>query len=335
MTPSTLDLFLLAAGAFGLGLIMLIKSGGLIVDAATSIARRFHVPPLIIGFTVVAFGTSLPELVVSVNAASKGTGGIALGNVIGSNIANILFVLAVSALVAPLIIQDRRSVLRDSVMMGVVTLLLVGMMAAGGITMAGGLIMILFLTAYIIWQIATSQKARTATQEALLEEVTQHPIKYERFAAALPALLAGLLGVTLGAELLIRGTIVGAGILGVPESVIALSAIAIGTSLPELATCIPAARKGHASILIGNILGSNVFNILLILGVTAMVLPLTSDMGEERLMSIDLPIMAGAAFGLIGLLLFRAGVGRVAGLLMLGGYAAYIGHMALTANVTL
>ncbi|MCB9963780.1 MAG: calcium/sodium antiporter [Rhodospirillales bacterium] len=318
MELSDFELFFLAFGAMGLGTIMLVRGGDWTIDSAVYIARKFGISPLLIGFTIVAFGTSLPELIVSINANLKGSSGIALGNVIGSNIANILMVCGASALVAAMTVKPKE-ILNDSIMMIVASVAMVAVFLYGTITQAVGAGMILALILYIIYQYKTSSK----DHEAEVAEDVDNP-QYSYPILAYVFLLLGLGFIAGGAEFLVRGAQVSATILGVPEAVIGLSLIAFGTSLPELATCVAAALKKHTDLIIGNVIGSNVFNILMIIGVAALVKPI--DMGQvaPQIVNLDMWIMlAISIFFALWLLIFRK-IGRVLGGTFVAGYVLYI-----------
>ena len=313
------QLLTLAIGALGLGMYLLLKGGNWTIDAAVFVAKRLGVSPLIIGFTIVAFGTSLPELFVSVDANLEGSPGIAIGNVIGSNIANILFVLGITALFATLTVVPR-AVLRDIVMMMLATLLLMGLMLHGGVDRFAGFAMIVTLILYVFWQYTI------ARAEKHVDDDMEDP----QFSSLLPAtayLLGGLVMVTLGSEFLVSGAKVTATIIGVPEDVIGLSVIALGTSLPELTTCIIAAKKRHGDIVIGNIVGSNVFNILMIIGITAAVKPLSQESISQQIVSLDIWVMFATALALTLFLLLFKKITRPIGYAFCALYVLYIGVM--------
>lgn len=316
------QILFLAAGALGLGIGLLLKGGNWTIDAAVFLARRLGVSSLVIGFTIVAFGTSLPELIVSINANLTGSPGIAVGNVIGSNIANILFVLGVTALFATLTVTPR-AVLRDVVAMLAATALMTGLMLYGHIGWGAGIVMITILLLYVLWQYWMARSGKLAIEE--IEEVGKPAFK--SLYAAAGFLILGLCGIALGAEFLVRGAKVSAAIIGVPEAVIGLSIIAFGTSLPELSTCIIAAMKRHTDIVVGNILGSNVFNIMMIIGATAMLKPIEKSAIAPQVVTLDIWVMAGVGVLLSVLLLVFRRVGRITGSVFVAGYVCYIGWM--------
>jgi len=311
------QLLILAIGALGFGMYLLYKGGDWTIDSAVFIARRFGVSPLVIGFTIVAFGTSLPELLVSINANLTGSPGIAIGNVIGSNIANILFVIGVTAFFATLS-ASRKDIMRDVVVMMLATVWMMYLMASGTITQMAGIGMIAILLVYVVWQYWMASKGKIDVEEPDIPE-------YSNIFMAIIFLVLGLASIALGAEFLVRGAKTAASIIGVPEDVIGLSVIAIGTSLPELSTCVIAAMKKHTDIIIGNILGSNVFNILMIIGATALVKPIEKSAIAAQVVQLDMWVMFGVS-ALFSLLLLTYGrINKFTGILFIAGYIFYIG----------
>jgi len=298
-------LFLLA------GLIGLFFGGEALVRGSVGIARRLAVPPLLIGLTVVGFGTSTPELLVSVDAAWRGVPDIALGNVIGSNIANILLIVGVSALVWPIRVMGA-TLRRDTGVMVAAALVLVPVFALGQFGRPAGLILVAGLVAYLVW-------AYRQPGEVVADEV----------GVAAPAstlisvfwVIGGLAALMLGARFLVDGAVNIARGYGISEAFIGLSIVAVGTSLPELATSLIAAIRRQSAIAIGNIVGSNIFNILGILGVTAMITPVPV---ASRFLTFDLPVMIAVSLALTVLLLTRPVIGRRVGMVMLAGYMVYI-----------
>ena len=278
------------------GLIGLFLGGEALVRGSVGIARRMAVPPLLIGLTVVGFGTSTPELLVSVDAALRGVPDIAVGNIIGSNIANILLIVGVSALVWPIRISGS-TLRRDTGVMMAATLILVPIFAMGEVARLSGLVLFVGLAMYLAWAY-----------------LRPGPAQADSDADAPPAS-------TLVSVLLVDGAVSIARGYGISEAFIGLTIVAIGTSLPELATSLIAALRRQSEIAIGNIVGSNIFNLLGILGVTAMVTPIPV---APRFLSFDLPVLVAVSLVLTGLLLTRPTIGRGAGAVMLAGYFAYI-----------
>ena len=302
------------------GFILLGVSGEALLRGAVTTADRLKVPPLFIGLTVIAFGTSIPELTVSLNAARSGNPDIAVGNVVGSNIANILLVLGAMALFRSFTI-DAGTLNRDGRIMLGVSVLMVLMALNGVITqwMGFGLLAILACFTFLLY--------RRARQEADVDEtaasVDENLLEGSLF-LALVILIAGLAGVLWGSDLMVKGAVGVAQQAGISQVVIALSIVAIGTSLPELFISLFASLRGHASLAIGNIIGSNISNILLILGVVASTGPLNVSV---EIANRDVWVMLGVA--ILGLVLMRSArrMSRIEGLFSLVLYALYVGYL--------
>lgn len=253
------------------GFLLLFAGGEALVRGSVGIARKFGMSELVIGLTLVGFGTSLPEMVTSLQALSEGAVGLSIGNVIGSNVANILLVIGAAALVRA-ITTDPKALARDGLFMVAVTVLFAGVVWVDGFTRLTGILFTALLVTYLIVSIVLDRRANSqpgAMHQAEAEEFdSDDPIWMSVILT-----LGGILGVIVGARFLVEGGSDAARLLGVSETVIGISIVAIGTSLPELVTSIMAARKGKADVALGNVLGSNVFNILGILGVSAIVYP--------------------------------------------------------------
>ncbi len=310
------DTTILSLGALFLGIIMLIKGGNWAVDASVYVANRYGISPMVIGFTIIAFGTSLPELVVSITANLQGSPGIALGNVLGSNIANILLVLGCSSLFITLSAKVNKDLFRDLTLMVLSTVLLAVLLQYGEISRLAGLLMLSVLAIYIFIQYKSSKPADFDEEE--LEEVF---FKDGYFAAL--TLIIGLICIAVGSEFLVKGAKVSAGLMGIPESIIALSIVAFGTSLPELSTSIIAARKNQAGMVIGNIIGSNVFNILMIMGSVAAAKPIVQGGFSDQLVNFDIWVTLIVAIVCATVLLLRGRISRVTGSLFFLSYIAY------------
>ncbi len=317
LTLSFYDASILSMGALFLGIVMLIKGGNWAVDSAVYVAERYGISPMVVGFTIIAFGTSLPELIVSVFANIQGLPGIALGNVIGSNIANILLVLGCASLFVTLSARISKDLIRDLGFMLLATAFLVGILFYGEISRAVGLFMLLALIAYMFVQFKTSNEEDFTPQDPEEAEVFKNDF------VAYFTLFIGLISIAVGAEFLVKGARVSAGLVGVPDAVIALSIVAFGTSLPELSTSIIAARKKQAGMVIGNIIGSNVFNILMILGVSAIVKPIERGSFSSQMVSFDVWVALAVALVCSFVLLFKGRISRVTGGIF---FLAYIGY---------
>ncbi len=302
------------------GLVYLVLGGDLLVRGALGLARRTSIPPLVIGLTVVALGTSAPELVISVYATLSGFTDVALGNVVGSNIANVLLVLGAPALISP-IVADAAGLRRQSLFQVAVTVLFVGLLIDGVLSSHEGLLLLgvllaAMLAAYFFRiDVAGADDIDDAIQ---LQRVLGLPHKL--FAAS-AFVVVGIVMLPIGADLTVEGAVSIARALSVPDVVIASTIIAIGTSLPELSTTVIAAFHRSSDIAIGNVVGSNVLNILLVAGVSAALAPLPV---ARSLIELDLWVVLAVAVLLLVFVLRRWPIGRAAGLLMLGGYVAYV-----------
>ncbi|WP_412048574.1 calcium/sodium antiporter [Hoeflea sp. Naph1] len=295
-----------------LGLALLTAGAEFLVRGAISLANRFGMPPLLIGLTVVGFGTSMPELLVSLKAALAGAPALAVGNVVGSNTANILLILGAAAIISPIAARIP-NLTRDLVMMLVAALTMLGLGYLGNVTPVLGGAMVVVLVAYLAW-IASVKSGASCADEAEL---------HTRLAGWKEAafIIGGLAGLFIGASLLIDSATAIARQFGISEAVIGLTIVAIGTSLPELATSVVAAIRGHAEVALGNVVGSNIFNILGILGVTAMVAPVPVD---ASMANFDIPVMLAVSLALFALILIAGRIGRGAGLAMLAAYTGYV-----------
>ncbi|WP_284162965.1 calcium/sodium antiporter [Frigidibacter sp. SD6-1] len=293
---------------FFLGLALLFVGGEFLVRGAVGLAHRFRIPPMVIGLTIVGFGTSTPELLVALQAALGGAPDVAVGNVVGSNIANVLLILGVSAVIAPVPVPFA-SVRADMAVMIGATLVLWVMMLGGLISHVEGALLVLALAVYL-W--------RSLAGGAHAPEEPAHEVSSPWLAGL--AMLGGLAGLMLGARFLVDSASEMARAVGVSEAVIGLTIVAIGTSLPELATSLIAALRGNSAIALGNVLGSNIFNIFGILGVTATIHPVPVD---GRFPAFDLPFALAAALALVSLSYLHDRVSRGAGAAFLVAYLGY------------
>ena len=294
------------------GLSLLTLGADFLVRGAISFANRLGMPPLLIGLTVVGFGTSMPELLVSLQAALAGSPAIAVGNVVGSNIANILLILGTAAVISP-IAARLPNLPRDMTMMLVAALIMLGLGYWGVVGFWLGLAMFALLAAYLAWVTRSDRRCMTSEEAELV-------VKLEGWKEAL-YMLGGLTGLIFGASLLIDAATAIAREFGISEAVIGLTIVAVGTSLPELATSVVAAFRRHAEIALGNVIGSNIFNILGILGLTAIVVPVPV---ETSMAAFDIPFMVTTSLGLISLILVAGRINRIAGLAMLAVYTGYV-----------
>ncbi len=303
-----------------IGFVLLIKGADFFVDGASSIAVKLGAPQLVIGLTIVALGTSAPEAAVSISAAVDGNNGISIGNVIGSNIMNVLVILGVTSVITTLTVKAATVKVDIPVMIGATLLMLLWGVIGGTLNKVTGIVFLLGLATYIGYLIWYAKTTDASDEGEGIKDLKLWMIPL--------FILGGLGAIVLGSKLAVMGASNLAKVFGVSDRLIGLTIVALGTSLPELITSITAARKGNADIAIGNIVGSNIFNILFILGITSVL--------------IDLPFRArGANFlidGIIALivavlllvLVFREKkLGRGEGILMLLGYAAYFTYLLL------
>jgi len=298
-----------------LGLVLLFAGGEGLVRGSAALALRLRIPPFIIGVTIVGFGTSMPEMLVSINAALKGSPDIAIGNIVGSNIANILLILGISALLLPLK-QDFSKVSRDMGVMVCAGLALVVLSLFGSVELWAGVIMVGSLASYLIYIVVTSQQNPDIEFPA--------PADTSNLVLEIAFVLIGLACLIVGADWLVNSSTTIARSFGISEAVIGLTIVAVGTSLPELATTVVAAIKRETDIAVGNILGSNIFNILGILGVTAIITPITISPEMAR---FDVPIMF-AIFLSLSLIIFLYGrIQRPLGAAAVLGYIGYIAYL--------
>jgi cation:H+ antiporter len=311
-----ISLFALVIGGLVLG-----YGADLFVDGASKLARRFGISPLVIGLTVVAFGTSAPEMAVNILAAIQGNNGIVMGNVVGSNIFNVFVVIGVCAVIKPLLVTGQ-IVKIDIPIMAVASLATWWFAQNGVIEKYEALILVLGIVGYTLLQLQLSKKEKQAVKEEYAEEYSQgnSSLKSTLF------LIGGLLLLVGGARMFVYGATEIARLWGVSEQVIALTIVSIGTSLPELAASIAATLKGEREIAIGNVVGSNLFNILCVLGFSGIFS--TSDILTDLPMrSIDIPLMVLGAVIMAPLARFRGKFERAVGILMLISYGAYIIHL--------
>lgn len=255
------------------GILMVLWGAGKLTDGATSIAAKMKIPPMIIGLTVVAMGTSMPEFFVSFVSALKGTSDLAVGNVVGSNIFNTMLIVGTTALVTPMVIA-KSTVKKDIPFAVLASAMLLPMAIDGSISRIDAAVLFAVFIAFMLYTVRSAKKDKDNDNE---DEVKEMPVW-----RAVAFLVLGLACLIVGSNLFVDGATAVASLLGVSEAVIGLTVVAGGTSLPELATSVVAARKGQCAIAMGNVIGSNVFNILMILGITGMIHPM-SIIGITRL----------------------------------------------------
>jgi cation:H+ antiporter len=308
--------------AVAAGLAALVLGASVLVSGASRLAAILGIPPTIIGLTVVAFGTSGPELAVSTAAALRGDSAIALGNVVGSNIFNVLLILGLSALVRPLLVAPI-FIRREVPIMIAASLLLWLLALDGSIGRIEGVLLAAGILGYILVQI---RGARSSDDDS---SPVRPPLRTGTVVTSLLAAIAGLGLLVVGSEWLVVGARAVAEGLGVPDLVIGLTLVAAGTSLPELATSVVATFRGERDIAVGNIVGSNIFNLLAILGVAALVGPGGVQVPDAAL-GFDIPVMTLVAAVCLPIFLSGRSVGRLEGALLIIAYVAYVVVLALT-----
>ncbi|MEI7642701.1 MAG: calcium/sodium antiporter [Chloroflexales bacterium] len=308
---------------FVAGIVLLIWGADLLVRGAAHLAAAVGVPPLIIGLTVVAMGTSAPELAVSLQAALSGQADLTLGNVVGSNIANVLLILGLAALVAPLIVASRLLQREVPAMIGI-SLLFWLLAADGVISRLDGVVLIILLSAFMAVTIWSERRAPAPPgSPSARSDRTRWGL-----ARNLGLVLGGLILLVAGAEWLVEGAVVFARTLGVSELIIGLTIVAVGTSLPEIATSILASLRGERDIAVGNVVGSNILNLLAVLGLTALISPQPITVPASAL-AFDIPVMVAAAVACLPIFFNGRMIARWEGTLFVSYYVAYTAYLIL------
>ncbi|MBD0863202.1 calcium/sodium antiporter [Gordonia sp. zg691] len=300
-----------------LGLGGLVAGAELLVRGGSAIASELGVSPLLVGLTIVSIGTSMPELAVGIDASFNDAGALAIGNIAGTNIVNLLLILGLSAAMVPLAL-GRQTIRLDLPVMVISALLLLALSANGTLTRLDGLLLLTLAAAYTAIAIRAELKAKTTSLVTDDELPATGGPMWQRVLE----LIGGIAVVVVGADLLVRGSVDVATDLGVSEAFIGLTIVAIGTSAPELTTTIMSTLRGNRDLAIGNLIGSSVYNIAFILGVTALVKPL--DVTDE-LIRIDIPLMAAVALLCIPVFISGRRISRPEGLAFVAGYFLYLG----------
>ncbi len=314
---------------FGLGLTILVIGADLMVRGASRLAVSFGISPLVVGLTVVAFGTSAPEMAVSVGSALAGNPDLAIGNVVGSNIANVLLILGISALITPLLVNEQIIRQEIPIMIGASALLMV-MGLDGNIGKIEAATLFVLVIAYTVFLIVQSRRASRSEQDEFDSDIAQ--ANWDRhWSVQLALIVVGLVMLVQGADWLVASAVSFARAFGISDLVIGLTVVAIGTSMPEIATSIVAALRGQRDIAVGNVVGSNVFNILAVLGVTGLVssgnLPVS-----EAARNFDLWVMLAVAFACLPIMISGREIARWEGGVFLAYYAAYVAWLVLQAQ---
>ncbi|MGA4573259.1 calcium/sodium antiporter [Stutzerimonas frequens] len=314
------------------GLVLLVAGAEVLVRGAAKLAAQFGISPLVIGLTVVAFGTSAPETAVSVQASLNGSGDIAIGNVVGSNIANVLLILGTTALVAPLVVSRQLIRLDVPIMIGA-SLVTFGLAWDGQLSRIDGAILFSAVVIYTLFLVISSRRenAAGADDEFAKEFGLDEPAKPHAGLINAGLVLGGLVLLVVGSNFLVEGAVALARALGLSELVIGLTVIAIGTSLPELATSIMAAFRGERDIAVGNIVGSNIFNLLCVLGLASLVSPQAIGVSSNAL-AFDFPVMIAVAVACLPIFFAGYCIKRWEGALFLAYYVAYTLYLVLTST---
>lgn len=315
------------------GLVLLVAGAEVLVRGAAKLAAQFGIPPLVIGLTVVAFGTSAPETAVSIQASLNGSGDIAIGNVVGSNIANVLLILGLTALIAPLVVSRQLIRLDVPIMIGA-SLVTYALAWDGSLSRLDGALLFAAVVSYTMFLIISSRKANAAA--AADDEFAQEfglDAQPKPYASLINAglVVVGLVLLVVGSNFLVEGAVSLARALGLSELVIGLTVIAIGTSLPELATSILAAIRGERDIAVGNIVGSNIFNLLCVLGLASLVSPQAITVAASAL-AFDFPVMIAVALACLPIFFTGYAINRWEGLLFLAYYVAYTTYLVMNST---
>lgn len=315
-----------------LGLVLIIFGADILTTGASSLARRFRVSELVVGLTIIAIGTSAPELVISALSAASGNGDMAIGNVIGSNVFNILVILGVTSLITNVRLS-KNNIKKDVVfvMISSVVMVLFSLfnsifgIGTNNISRFGGVLLLLFFAYFIFYtiQIATKQRSK--------ESVNTQSIKEKRVWVTLVMIITGLFGLVYGGDLFLENAKNLAVMAGISNSVIAITIMAGGTSLPELASCISAARRGKTQMALGNIIGSNISNIFLVLGTSAAIKPL--NLGGITSIDLTMVIVSALLLFITAFTFKKAQIDKIEGLLFILIYLGYVTYMVFSNNV--
>lgn len=307
------------------GLVLLLIGGDSLVRGSVALARRAGVSPLLIGITLVGFGTSTPELLTSIQAVLADSPGVSLGNVVGSNISNCLLILGVAAVLFP-IACDRRAFLRDGTVLVLATVLSIVVMLDGIISATEGVVSLLALLAYILFTYLAERDTHDPSEQLHELEADMIPSGPPGLWKNLGFTVGGIALTMLGAKFLVDGAVTIARGLQISESVIGLSIVAVGTSLPELAAAVSAAFRRHSDVVLGNVIGSNIYNLLAILGITALVKPLSVP---DSILTSDIWIMLIVTLLTVVCAISSWTITRREGVILLVGFVAYLGNLAL------
>ncbi|MDP3204032.1 MAG: calcium/sodium antiporter [Hydrogenophaga sp.] len=315
------------------GLVLLVIGANVLVRGASKLALSFGISPLVVGLTIVAFGTSAPEVAVSVGAVFDGKTDIAIGNVVGSNIFNVLFILGLSALIAPLVVNIQLIRQEVPIMIGA-SVLLLAMGLDGQLSFFDGGVLFVLLVSYTVFLVVQSRRESQAAKDEYAGEFKPAVAGAwdDRLPVQLLLIAVGLAALVFGSEYLVQASVSFAKAMGVSDLVIALTIVSAGTSMPEVATSITAAIKGERDIAVGNVVGSNTFNILGCLGLSGLV---SGDLGlvmAPSLLTFDIWVMLAVALACLPVFMTGREIARWEGSVFLGYYAAYVAYLILAAQ---
>ena len=317
---------MLTYALFIIGFFLLIKGADLLVDGASSIAKKLKISSIVIGLTIVAFGTSAPEFIVNIFASAQGNSEIAIGNILGSNIANILLILGISAIIYP--ISAKKNTALKEIPLSLLAAVVLGLMANdmiidgtnfSGITRIDGFILLSFFIIFLYYTFGITK---------LNKDIVEEKIKVFSYSKAIIFIILGLTGLVIGGKWIVDGAVKIAEFFNISQSLIGLTIVAIGTSLPELATSAIAAYKKQSDIAIGNVVGSNIFNIFWILGISAIIHPLPFNTNSNG--DIAMTILASIVLFVVMFIGKRRIIERWQGIFMVMTYAGYIVFLVLT-----
>lgn len=314
----------------GLGLTLLMKGADFLVDGSSKIAKKFNIPEIVIGLTIVAIGTSLPELVISVDSAMKGLSDISIGNVVGSNIANLFLIISLCAIIRPLTIKRETKFIENPIVILCTALLYLVVSNDGMILKFEGIALLLIAYLYILYNIIMAKVGKKldgekdVEEEDIREESKEGRIKKSVFYSGFQ-IIVGIVALKFGGDFVVDNAVLIAEDLGISKKLISLTIVAFGTSLPELITCVSATRRGESDLAIGNIIGSQVFNILLIVGASATISPIYDVIGY--LDEINILLIGNIIFALLPFIGQKNKVGRASGVAFVSFYIIYMINM--------
>lgn len=303
-----------------IGFVLLVKGADFFVEGSGSVAKKFNIPVFIIGMTIVAMGTSAPECAVSISASLRGINGMAISNVIGSNIFNLLVVCGVCALFQPLVIK--KETLKKEFPFSVLVAVIIGVMGLAGIMVGhmDGIILVVIFALFLYWMVRSAKKSMQAGEDVEAEEIKDLPIW-----KCLVFIGGGLVAIVIGGQMVVNCSETIARGFGLSETLIGLTICSIGTSLPELVTSVVAARKNQAGMALGNVIGSNIFNILLVGGLASAISPIAVNMNNL----IDIVILVAVSLYIMILVWRKQLLTRAGGVSMLAIYAAYMVYICV------